>query len=164
MNTTTTTQKNPTPTVLTDFIKEKYKEALENIIANIKANTVRSINNFIAHGEKYKGLPKSIIPLESDIQTGFEHIVEQIKNGQHLLSDDTLVIPYGRPLIVGQTFSTEYFEKELKPMPGKYLPGIVIALPPNHLNALEDVVHHLETYLEALWEKENFGDKIKVQF
>ena len=70
----TTTKYSP---LVTDFIKEKYMEALENIIANIRENTVQSIKNFISSPEegKYQGMPESIIPpSESDIQTGFEHV------------------------------------------------------------------------------------------
>jgi hypothetical protein len=159
MKATTATTKNCS-SLLADFLKQKYMEALGDIIADIRENFISS------HEEgKFQGMPKSIIPpSKSDIQTGFEHIVEQIKNGQHLLSNDTVVIPYGRPLLVGQTFSTEYFERELKPMPGKYLPGIVIALDPKHIEELEDVVHLGKRYVEKLWAEKDFGKRVKVQF
>jgi hypothetical protein len=149
----------------TDFIKKKYMEALENIIADIRENTVQSIKTFISSPEegKYQGMPESIIPpTESDIQTGFEHV----KNHQPSLSSNhtILVIPYGCPFLIGETFSTEYFERELKPMPGKYFPGIVIALDPKHIKELEDVVHLGEKYLEKLWVGKDFGKRSEVQF
>ena len=148
--------------LVTDFVKEKYMEALDNIIANIKANTVHSIETLITEEGKYQGMPKSIIPLRSDIQTGFEHV----KNHQPSLSSNhtILVIPYGRPFIIGGTFSTKYFERELKPMQGRYFPGIVIALDPKHIKELEKVVHLGKKDLETLWVKKDFGNKVKVQF
>lgn len=147
---------------VTDFIKEKYMEALDNIIANIKANTVHSIETLITEEGKYQGMPKSIIPLKSDIQTAFEHVKNNLPS---LSSNHTiLVIPYGRPFIIGGTFSTKYFEKVLKPMQGRYFPGIVIALNPKHIKKLENVAHLGKNDLEKLWVKKDFGKKVEVQF
>jgi hypothetical protein len=163
MNTTTIAQKNSSSSTITNFLKEKYIVALQAIIANIKANTVHSIEMFIAHEGKYKGIPKSYIPLESDIRTGFETIEGMLRAGHFSLINDALVIAFDKPSI-GETFSTAYFEKQLKPMPDRFFPGFAITLSDRILGKLENVEPQREKDLETLWEKENFGDKIRVEF
>jgi hypothetical protein len=162
----TTTTKNCS-SLVADFLKEKYMETLGSTIAHIRKNTIKSIETFISlpeEKEKYQGMRKSIIPQsESDIQTGFEHVKDHYPS---LSSDPTkLVIPYGHPKIIGgKTFSAEYFERELKPMPGKYFPGIFIALDPKHIKELEDVVYLGKRSVEKLWAEKDFGNRVEVQF
>jgi len=167
MKATTATTKNCS-SLLPDFLKEKYMETLDNTIADIKENTIKSIENFISFPEengKYQGMPKSIVPQsKSDIQTGFEGVKDHYPS---LSSDPTkLVIPYGSPKIIigGKTFSTKYFERELKPMPDKSFPGIFIALDPKDIEELEGVVYRGERYLEQFWAEKDFGNRVKFQF
>ena len=163
----TTTTKNCS-SLVADFLKEKYMETLDNTIADIKENTIKSIENFISFPEekgKYQGMPKSIIPQsKSDIQTGFEGVKDHYPS---LSSDPTkLVIPYGSPKIIigGKTFSAKYFERELKPMPDKSFPGIFIALDPKDIKELEDVVYLGETSVKKLWAENFFGNRVEIQF
>ena len=108
-------------------------------------------------------MPKSLIALESDIQTGFEPIEGMLRAGHFSLINDALVIAFDKPSI-GETFSTAYFEKQLKPMPDRFFPGFAITLSDRILGKLENVAPQREKYLKRIWEEENFGDKIKVEF
>jgi hypothetical protein len=162
-NTTTTHKSSTTSSVLTDFLKKKYTEALDIIIPNIKANAVHLIERFITNEKKYKGIPKSRIPRESDVQTGLEPVAGLLGAGHLSLIKGALVIAYDEPSI-GETFSTKYFQDKLKCLPERFFPGCTITLSDRILGQLGDVNPQRESFLKLFWKEENFDDKIKVEF
>ena len=112
--------------IVTKFLKKKYAKTLEEIIADIGANTVHQIKWRISEDEKFKGMPESVVPLESDVDTGLKRVKEMFERGEYPLTDNTLVVcyPFSK---VGKKFTTSYFMTTLKPLPGRQLSGFTNA-------------------------------------
>ena len=53
--------------LVTKFLEKKYAKTLGEIIGNIKANTVYQVKVLTSEDGKFKGMPESVVPLESDV-------------------------------------------------------------------------------------------------
>ena len=169
MDTTTATNLS----TVTNFLRQKYATVLESMIRDIRDNTVNySSISILDDQQKNSGISKLAIPLAARVYSGLEHPKKMLEDGTYYLTDNTtLVVYYVRPSI-GPTFITNYFEDELEPLPNRIHPGFTITLPAEVLQTLNDIpfIHFslsqnaLQELLEETWEKENFGDKIKVEF
>jgi hypothetical protein len=167
MSTTTTTSNS---SLVTKFLEEKYAEVLRETIANIGANTVHEINCLISRDGKFKGMPKSVVPHEDDIKTGFESVKEMLERGDFPLTDNTLVVCY-LSSEVGKKFTTTYFQNALMPLPDRQFPGFTITLSDRVLDQLDDIelsddskAEKVLEELEKIWNKKKLSEKIKVKF
>ena len=157
---------------VTNFLRQKYATVLESMIRDIRDNTVNYSSKFILDDQKNSGISKLAIPLATNVYSGLEHAKKMLEDGTYHLTDNTtLVVYYVRPSI-GPTFITNYFEDELEPLPNRIHPGFTITLPAEVLQTLNDIPFinfslsqkAIQELLEETWERENFGDKIKVEF
>ena len=157
---------------VTNFLKHKYANALGSMIEDIGNNTVNYSRIFILDDQKNSGISKLAIPLATCKYSGLEHPKKMLEDGTYHLTDNTtLVVYYVRPSI-GPTFITKYFEDELEPLPSRIHPCFTITLPAKVLQTLNDIPfinsslsqNAIQELLEETWERENFGDKIKVEF
>ena len=62
--------------LVTKFLEKKYGKTLGEIIANIEANTVHQVKNHISGNGKFKGMPETLVPLGSDVDTGLNLTLE----------------------------------------------------------------------------------------
>jgi hypothetical protein len=169
MDTTTATKLS----TVTNFLRQKYATVLESMIRDIRDNTVNYSSKFILDDQKNSGISKLAIPLATNVYSGLEHAKKMLEEGTYYLTDNntTLVVYYVRPSI-GPAFITKYFEDELEPLPNRIHPCFTITLPAKVLQTLNDIpfIHFslsqnaIQEHLEETWERENFGDKIKVEF
>jgi hypothetical protein len=158
---------------VTNFLRQKYATVLESMIRDIRDNTVNYSSKFILDDQKNSGISKLAIPLATNVYSGLEHAKKMLEEGTYYLTDNntTLVVYYVRPSI-GPTFITKYFEDELEPLPNRIHPCFTITLPAKVLQTLNDIPfinsslsqNAIQELLEETWERENFGDKIKVEF
>ena len=167
MNTTTAKL-----STVTNFLKQKYATVLGSMIQDIGNNTANYSRISILGDRKNSGISKLAIPLATCVYSGLEHAKKMLEDGTYHLTDNTtLVVYYVRPSI-GPTFITNYFEDELEPLPNRIHPGFTITLPAKVLQTLNDIPFinfslsqkAIQELLEETWERENFGDKIKVEF
>ena len=158
---------------VTNFLKQKYATVLGSMIQDIGDNTVNYSCISILGDQKNSGISKLAIPLATNVYSGLEHAKKMLEEGTYYLTDNntTLVVYYVRPSI-GPTFITNYFEDELEPLPNRIHPCFTITLPAEVLQKLNDIPfidsslsqNAIQELLEETWERENFGDKIKVEF
>jgi len=158
---------------VTNFLRQKYATVLESMIRDIRDNTVNYSSKFILDDQKNSGISKLAIPLATNVYSGLEHAKKMLEEGTYYLTDNntTLVVYYVRPSI-GPAFITKYFEDELEPLPNRIHPCFTITLPAEVLQKLNDIPfidsslsqNAIQELLEETWERENFGDKIKVEF
>ena len=113
--------------LVTKFLEKKYADTLGEIIANIEANTVHQVEVLISNDKKFKGMPMSVVPLESHVNTGFKCVEYMLKSGEYHLTDDTLIVCYVGSE-VGNNFTTAYFQTTLKPLPDRQFSGFTITL------------------------------------
>ena len=153
--------------LVTKFLEKKYGKTLGEIIADIEANTVHQIKELISEDGKFKGMPESVVPLESDVKTGFESVKDMLERGDFPLTDDALLVCYLSSK-VGKEFTTAYFQNTLKPLPDRQFPGFTITLSERVLNTLDDIElcedSKEEKVLEELekhWNEKNLSEKIK---
>ncbi len=158
-----------TTSLVTKFLEKKYAKTLGEIIADIGANTPHQIKVLISENEKFKGMPKSVVPLESDVKTGFESVKDMLECGDFPLTDDTLLVCY-LSSEVGEKFTTTYFQK-LRPLPDRQLSGFTITLSQRVLDQLDDIElsddskeEKILEKLEKHWNEKNLSEKIKVKF
>ena len=128
-----TTTKNSS--IVTKFLKKKYAKTLGEIIADIGANTPHQIKVLTSGDGKFKGMPESVVPLESDVDTGLKRVKEMLESDEYPLTNDTLQVCYPFSKI-GKKFTTSYFMTEVKPLPGRQLSGFTITLSQRNLNHL----------------------------
>ena len=156
--------------LVTKFLEKKYAKTLGEIIGNIKANTVYQVKVLTSEDGKFKGMPESVVPLESDVKTGFESVKEKLERGETRLTDDTLVVCY-LSSEVGKKFTTTYFQNTLKPLPNRQFPGFTITLSDRVLDKLEDIElcndskeKNVLEALEKIWEEMHLSERMKVKF
>jgi hypothetical protein len=142
MNTDTYSLHNSQDT--TNFVKEKFITILRKIIADIQENARHFMNTFVEREKKFQGIPKSLIPDSRVILSGFENMEQIIEEGRFLLVENTLYIPYINAS-VGKIFSTNCFQQDFSPLPGRKYPGFAITL-------------------ERKWRGDQLSDEFKVEF
>ena len=164
-----TTTKNSSP--VTKFLKKKFTETLEEIIANIGANTLHQIKGLISEDGKFKGMPETLVPLKDDVDIGLKRVKEMLERDEYpLTNDDTLEVcyPFSK---VGKEFTTPYFTVAVRPLPGRKLSGFNITLSKKVLDQLDDIElsddskeEKILEKLEKHWNEKNLSEKIKVEF
>ena len=142
MDTNTSSTHNSQDT--TNFVKEIFFPILRKIIADIQENARHSIKVLVENKKKFQGIPKSLIPDSRDILSGFENIEQIIEEGRFLLVENTLYIPY-IDASVGKIFSTDCFQQDLPPLPGRDYPGFAITL-------------------KRKWKGDQLSDEFEVEF
>ncbi len=124
----------------------------------------------ISYDKKFSDIPMSVVPLERDVDTGFECVKDMLESGEFHLTDDTLVVCYVRSY-VGKEFTTAYFQNTLNPLPNRQFSGFTITLSERALKRLYEIAlfddskeENILDALEKLWKKQNFSERIKVEF